>query len=95
MYKDFIIILFLNFVFLLDLIIIKNLFYKKVDKHVETVNYNTVQEEYEDVEINEFDERISEMKQEILEKKQNGEFEVNQAEVISEEFEKELYKEID
>lgn len=85
---------FVNTVFLLDLMFIKHVFMQKTDKPVVN-NDNTVQEEYEEIVEDEFDNRIHEIKMEIEEKKSKGEFEVNQAEVITDEYEKKLYSSVD
>lgn len=89
---------FVNLLFITDLIVYYKLRAKEIDKHSKGYVVDTpitVEEEYEDVMIDEFDDRITELKQEITKKRNDGEFEVNQAEVITEEYEQHLYSSIE
>jgi len=86
---------FLNSLIVFDMIIFYKL-RKKKDKPLTETQYNDspLVEEYEEEYIDEFDERIQELKSEIVTKRNEGSFEVNQAEIITEEYEQELYKSV-
>lgn len=82
----------INTLFLLDMIFFKEYFLSKKEDKQLVENGLTIQEEYENVQVDEFDERIADMKREIQEKRNNGTFIINETEVITDEFEKELYR---
>jgi hypothetical protein len=95
-FKELLILIFVvNALFIIDLYFFHELFFEREDKPSAFNETITVQEDYEEVQVDEFDSRIEEMKKEIKEKKSTGVFEVNEAEVITEEYEQHLYHSIE
>lgn len=84
---------FINSLAILDLIVYYKIRESKVSKPVD-LQGTELKEEYEEVVVDEFDDRIIALKRELAEKKTSINLE-NETEVITDEYEQRLYSSVD